>query len=463
MGHTELTDWLRVIVVVAPLLAGLAVAAPGWAGPEPGDVFREYTYNHLDIGVEGAEVPFDEATVRDRASRRAEIPPIIAVKGEETFLGEQATDVKSQPPVANPDDPGGIGQGVHGRPITTHLSVGDLAGAVKAEMAVAYWGGHIGTSAERFRVNGSSWTMFPQPKGTPTNPDWYYRTLLASTTIEIPLTQLREGDNLVEFAASKQTRYGFNWSFFWVYSYTVRVYYDASKAHPTGAITAPEAGATIGDRPTVEASAHGPAGIRQVDFLAKCEDFNYEGDGEFNRWHYVLPYGQIGRHVGTAREAPYRVAWDNLWVPDQERVELAARIVRDDGIIYMTPAVATRLARADRRVVMYKPHDVPENFGVRVGALKSCSIGGVDDLSKAVSARLFLSTWSAAHAEAIGLNGVKLVDRVGLVHNYSFNPIPVPVNLLVKGTNAFYLFSSTEEHAAEVNWPGPVLFVEYKP
>ena len=55
------------------------------------------------------------------------------------------------------------------------------------------------------------------------------------------------------------------------------------------------------------------------------------------------------------------------------------------------------------------------------------------------------------------------MDRVGLVHNYSFNPIPVPVNLLVKGTNAFYLFSSTEEHAAEVNWPGPVLFVEYKP
>jgi hypothetical protein len=128
---------------------------------------------------------------------------------------------------------------------------------------------------------------------------------------------------------------------------------------------------------------------------------------------------------------------------------------------FMTPSVTVRLARPDRRVTMYRPRDVPENFGVRVGALKSCGIDVTDDPSPATAARLFLSTWSAAHAEAIGLNGVKLVDRVGLVHNYSFNPIPVPVELLVKGTNAFYLFSSTEEHAAEVNWPGPVLLVEF--
>ncbi len=459
VSHTELTDWLRVIMVVAPLLVGLGAAGPGRAGPEPGDVFREYTYNHLDIGVEGAEVPFDEATVRDRARRRAEIPPIVAVKGEETFFGEQSEHV----PPAPPDHPFSIEPGVHGKPVPTHIEIGDLAGAVKAELAIAYWGGHIGTSVERFRVNGSRWIMFPRPVGTPTDPDWYYRTLLAATPVEVPLSQLREGDNLIEFSASKQTRYGFNWSFYWMYSYTVRVYYGKEKPHPTGAITAPAAGARIGDRPTVAAAAQGPAGVKQVDFLARCEDFNYEGDGEFTRWHYVLPYGRIGKHVGTAREAPYRVTWDNLWVPDQESVELAARIVGNDGIICMTPMVATRLARPDRRVVMYRPHDVPENFGVRAGALKACSIGGVGDLSKAVSARLYLSTWSAAHAEAIGMNGVKLVDRVGLVHNYSFNPVPVPVDLLVNGTNAFYLFSSTEEHAAEVNWPGPVLFVEHAP
>jgi len=29
--------------------------------------------------------------------------------------------------------------------------------------------------------------------------------------------------------------------------------------------------------------------------------------------------------------------------------------------------------------------------------------------------------------------------------------------------NASHICSSTEEHAAEVNWPGPVLFVEHRP
>jgi len=412
--------------------------------------------------VEGADVPFDEATVRERKRSGTEIPPSLGIKGEETFFGEPAREGAPESQEVDWGTSASIKQGVHGRPVATSLVLDDLAGAVKAEITIAYWGGHIGTSAQRFRVNGGPWIMLPQPKGTPTNPEWYYRTLLASTPVEIPLSQLRSGENIITFSASKQTRYGFDWSFFWVYSYTVRVYYCEDKAHPTGEITSPATGDRIGDRPTVAASARGPAGIRQVDFVAKCEDFNYEGDGEFNRWHYVLPYGRIGRHVGTAKDAPYRVTWDNLWVPDQDTIEIAARVVGNDGLIFMTPAVTVGLARPDRRVAMYKPYDVPECFGVRVGDLKSCSIGGVNDLNSAVSARLFLSTWSGAHAEVIGLNGMKLVDRVGLVHNYSFNPVPVPVNLLVEGTNAFYLFSSLDEHPAEVNWPGPVLFVEYR-
>jgi|WetSurMetagenome_2_1015567.scaffolds.fasta_scaffold726530_1 hypothetical protein len=193
MEQLGLAQGWQVGAIALGLLLGLTAALPTWAGPEPGDIFREYTHNERTLAVEGAEVPFDEATVRDRAARGTEIPPITAVKGEETPFGEESERV----PPAAPGDSFSIEMGVHGKPVPTHVDIGDLEGAVRAEMAVAYWGGHSGTSAERFRVNGGPWILFPQPKDTPTDPDWYYRTLLGATTVEIPLAQLHTGDNLV--------------------------------------------------------------------------------------------------------------------------------------------------------------------------------------------------------------------------------------------------------------------------
>ena len=73
-----------------------------------------------------------------------------------------------------------------------------------------------------------------------------------------------------------------------------------------------------------------------------------------------------------------------------------------------------------------------------------------------------LSTWSAAHGDEIGFNGSKLAGPIGLVHNYSFDALPVPVRA-IKRENTFHIFSNTKEHALEVNWPGPVLLVEYGP
>ena len=92
----------------------------------------------------------------------------------------------------------------------------------------------------------------------------------------------------------------------------------------------------------------------------------------------------------------------------------------------------------------------------------TCKIDVPDDLSNAADARLILSTWSADHAEEIGLNDKMLVERIGVVHNYSYDAIPVPVEIIKQGANTFHIFSSTEHHAAEVNWPGPVLIVEYR-
>ena len=111
---------------------------------------------------------------------------------------------------------------------------------------------------------------------------------------------------------------------------------------------------------------------------------------------------------------------------------------------------------------MYKPSEVPEVFGVRANRQRqSCVIEVADELKGATEAKLLLSTWSADHAEEIGFNDKKLVNKVGLVHEASFDTIPVPLELIKQGKNEFYIFSTTEHHAAEVNWPGPVLLVEF--
>jgi hypothetical protein len=201
--------------------------------------------------------------------------------------------------------------------------------------------------------------------------------------------------------------------------------------------------------------------INKVEFIGKYEDFNYEGDGVWRQWHYVTQRGELRRHIGTAMAEPYAVTWDNTWVPDQtEPVEIAARITDLDGYVYITQPVKVAMKREGRSVRMYKASNVPELFAVRVGRKKECTIA-VETTANARAARLLMHTWSAEHGDEIGLNGTKLVDRVGLVHNYSFDTLPVPVRLVRQGDNTFHIFSNTKEHALEVNWPGPVLLVEY--
>ena len=292
----------------------------------------------------------------------------------------------------------------------------------------------------------------------------YYRTLLRAT-VEVPLDQLKQGANRFQFRAEPQICHGFDWGFYWVYAFTARVYYDGSRAHPTGEILSHEDGGRMGEFPRFVVDARSvESPIQRVDVIANYEDFNWEGDGIFRQWHYIMERGQLKHHVGSAFAAPWAVNWDTEWIPDQDQpVEVAARITDNTGLTYLTPSRKLKFERTGRSVKMYKAKDVPEVFGVRVGRRLSCNIPIDGKLETARNARLVLSTWSAAHDGEISINKKKLVDRIGLVHNYSFDSIPVQAKTLKAGDNTFEIFSNTKEHAPEVNWPGPVLLVEYTP
>jgi len=406
-------------VICLAVVAGCAADAgpvKQWPmGPGPGDVYREFTY----------------------ARRFGEVDPKSTSDGA----------VKMRPSAGRP----------------RRLFVKDLAGARQAEVSVQYWGGHIGTSDQKFRVNGSDWFQIPQPVGTPTEPQKYYRTIVGDNPVKIPLSLIKDGANLFQFQAGPQIKYGFHWGLFWVYSFTTRIYYDSSKPHVGGRIVSPVSGQTIGENPVIVAEVDAdPEQVRQVDFIGLYDDYDWEGNGLYRQWHWQYKDAVIARHIGTATEPPYSVRWDTTWIPDQdEPISIMARIVGADGVIYMTPAVTdVKFVRKGRSVKMYKACRIPENFSVRIGKKKFCMIIVPDSLAGATKAKLLLHTWSAAHAEEIGLNDQKLVDKVGLVHDYSFDEIPVPLEL-VKRRNKFHIFSTTEHHAAEVNWPGPVLLIEF--
>lgn len=347
-----------------------------------------------------------------------------------------------------------------------NLDIYDLGGATRAEINVEYWGGHIGTAGQRLRVNGSTWLDIPQPGNTPTPPQCYYRTLLGSASVPVPLEWLKRGRNVFHFTAGSQICHSFNWGFYWIYSFTVRVYYDPSALakHALAAkITAPRDGAVVGDRPKFQVQAAGPmAAISRVDLIGHYKDFNWEGDGLFKRWHYITERGQLRHHIGSATSPPFEIEWDTTWIPDQPGpVRVLALVTDANGLTSVTPETSVTLARKGRSVKMYTASNVPEKFGVRKGAKMSCAIDIPNDVKAAKSARLVLSSWSAAHNGEISLNGTRLGGRFGVVHNYSFDSISFSPSVLRKGVNTFGISSNTDHHAAEVNWPGPVVFVEY--
>ncbi|MEK7676031.1 MAG: hypothetical protein AAB676_09390 [Verrucomicrobiota bacterium] len=425
MNELCLAHFLR--PALASLILSLVSLRAG-AEPQPGDVFSEFTFN------EGAKP----------GTHTSELDPGIKRDFSKNFTW--AKDAPRHAP---------------------HPLVLDLAGATRAELSVEFWGGHIGTSGQKFNVNSNGWFDLPQPQGTPGRPECCYRTLLGNNAVPIPLAHLRDRTNFVQFAAGPQLCYGFDFGFYWIYSFTIRVYYGADRSHAAGEIVTPRAGAAIGDGAelTVRIKQPGP-GVKRVEFLAECDDFDWDGDGVWREWQYQTRYGALSHHLGTATNAPWKVTWQNQWLPDQSQpLRLVARITDQNSVTSLSPAIeGVRLARAGRSVTMHRATMVPERFTARAGKRMSCPIELPASLAGVRAARLAVSTWSGSTdrdcAHEISLNERRVANRFGRFHDYSFDLLEVPVELLKPGTNEFGIYSEFEGHGFEINWPGPVLLLE---
>jgi hypothetical protein len=366
------------------------------------------------------------------------------------------------------------------------LTVDDLSGAVRAEATMLIWGGHISTYGKKLRFNGNGWIAIPDldtSNGIPAGHLGINYIAETMITVDIPLADLQEGYNTFEGVNEGQLSgpegYGFGWGQHGWYGMMLRIYYNGSKAHPTGTITSPGQGGSLTGNPSITVGTSGS--VDRVDVLAYYDGYDTDGDGKFLEYHHdyhLQPLDTelaIRNHVGTATSAPYVVNWNTKWVPDQAAgsVKLLARIRGTDGVWYVTPEVANlSLVRSGKSVRLYKPLDTPERAWGR-GDLEvvriNVNIPESTTLSDATDAMYHNRTWNGldvvrepGETHFRRLNEWDDPDEYGANHNFSYDTRAVPTNVLRTGNNEFSYFSQTvAHHGMEIMWPGPGLQVEY--
>ena len=372
-----------------------------------------------------------------------------------------------------------------------HVSIDDLADAVKAEVLIDRWGGHVGTVGKKIRFNGKEWIDLPELTTTPSGHDSVCYMSQDNPVLEIPLSYLNEGSNTFEGLCGDQICHSFGWGEWGLYGIIIRVYYRPGKPHPHGEIVFPRSGATLQENPTVKAEVKSKSGIEQVDFLAYYEGYDESGDGIYQDWHCFYhresdtePIIPISGHLGTARKSPYVVTWNTDWVPDQKpgSIRMLARIKDENGYWHVTDAVRElSLQRQAYSVKMYKPQNVPESFQVRVKRIKSCDIviPEADDLSRAEMAAVHFRSWNGDDNNPLidGNEWFKFNQCQGKIagrdHNYAYTVREVPLSCLRNGKTEISIYSEAgtvydkdgnlhNTHSIEVLWPGPALTVRYR-
>lgn len=409
------------MLLIASLALIATMATQSTASPGPGDVFRDYVWKGPWVNAGNWQ------RVTDPKARH---------EGAQQFLPN---------------------------PVNT-VAIADLDQAIRAEVTIEQWGGHAGTSNKRLHLNGNDWIPIPEPAipgdaGSDPRPECYQ--YLTYPSVPLPLKQLRPGDNTFAFTCDGQICFDFGWGQWGVYGVTFRIYYYDAKPHSAGRITAPAPGTRFGDSLQVQVEAD--ADVESVDVIALYEDFDYEGNGAYRQWHYTYRYGRMQHHLGTAEERPFTATWSTDWVPDQAQpVSLMARVRNADGVYFMTaPVEGLILHRPDRSVQLYRPFDVPAHWQTRAGRRQACKVFLPHNLSRASAAQMILATWSGGHADAIGIDQTTVVERVGSEHNYSYDEVDVPLDLLHGGALELFTEAATVHHGIEVLWPGICLKVRY--
>jgi len=360
----------------------------------------------------------------------------------------------------------------------------DLTDAIKSEVVLEMGSAHLGYEGIGVQVNGHQWKPITYPSLASPDPSLYFHQWWP--TVSLPITDFKPGTGNTVTLKIGATSCDGKWPnasaphphppYNPVYSIIVRIYYNAhQKPHPTGHIVTPKSGDTIGTVTTLGATAVSRnARIAQVDFIGHYEDVNYEGDGVYEQWHYVMESGKIVHHLGSTNDPGKTVSWNTSWVPDQiHPLQILARVTDDKGLIYMTkPVTRLHLVRPGLSVELSKPYDVPKAFtSCQVGVYvtpgpKAEKFTVKGNLAKATDARFAVSCWIGTPGYGFTVNDVNLEDSKVTTYNrwhHLFVMELRPLTAIKVGPNSFGVVPAPDKsRSIDIHWPGAAVLIRYK-
>lgn len=402
------------ITFIALLFTGMQV----FAQPGPGDVFREYVW----------------------------LPTMAMEQGKFLRVGGRLDYKTSEEHFPAQDHQEGY------IPLLQDI---DLKDAIKAEMVVEKLASHEDTRHLRVSLNRHSSIVFPDAGGIPDPASDYMHHCYP--VVQIPLDQLLEGPgNSFRFDVDSAQQW--DWPQNIIYGVILRIYYETDVMDFKPVISGVKEGGSLLDKQCLGLSDTN-ADIFRVEYVAYCEDVNWEGDGIYRQWHYHYFRGQVVHNISNVKMYPFEVVWNTSWIPDQEDIGVAARVVSTTGRIYFTEAVRGLTLDRDYTVELCKPYDQPKNWVTRADEF-TAKFDMKTDPSLISEASAYWVSWSPCYANGVFINEAKVFDREDLCYEYRAHEVKITDPMILKqGVNIIRtgkepLHDGQMVHGMEVQWPG---------
>ncbi len=338
----------------------------------------------------------------------------------------------------------------------------DLNDAIRAEIVIERMLCHDGSTGLALKFNNGQWRTLPDADSIPKpQAEYLYHYY---PIVPIPLNELKTGENAnkFRFTINKSQRWGMPQNM--VYGMVIRIYYKNTVLPYRVELTSPKAGDVIGEKATLDIQMNNR--ISKVEYIGLMDNLNYEGDGKYYQWHYNYHRGDLVNHIGTAPAGEY--IWNTEWVPDQSRpMALAARVTDMNGIIQMTKAVENLSLKRPYKVELCKPFSQPRRWATReMEYVEMFDIkGNVKNIEKF---QISAVTWSPGYLNGVYLNDFLLMDREAckycyhiIKREYDHPEFLSTMNGLKTGKTP--LVGGKMTHGTEIQYPGFMVLVKYKP
>lgn len=398
------------------------------AQPKPGDLFREYLW----------------------------LPSMVKEKEKFLRVGGRL-DYQIAPQHMSPED--------HENGFLSLSGPLDLKEARRVEVVFEMVQSHDDTKGLAIQINSNDWLSVPPLENIPQPQSRYM--LHSFPALDIPIDYFHDG-SANQFRLRVDTVQRWNWPQHIFYAVIFRVYYHEQKLSIDEVrIEITENGGRDGSVFTLSIS-NLMTKVKQVDYLGKYLDYNFEGDGLYYQWHGHPHRGHLRNHIGGSNQSPFQVDWNTSWLPDQtEPLTLMARITYESGLMVMSEAFDGPHIDRTYSVELCRPYHQPINWATRQDTFQSkFSVHGKID--NAVAYQLAWRSWSPCYGEGVFINGHKIWEKGDPCYGYAEHLVEIahPQHLIF-GENTIEtgmtpLHDGKMVHGMEVQYPGIMVKVKYE-